>query len=193
MQALDRLGSVYQHANLPQHHWLEFKKKGGGGASLKAQPLCCQSNAFPLSCPFSTALGRPLFNSIRRVTARLRSLISSGCPYRESTAQRITGRRWPNRRREAGRTAATLDELLIWTNREAVGGVLGQQEIQRWKAAEVFCYEALTAGSLYSSYGLCVRRRMTSESVIFPVEKVEIDKGECVLFSVGVRIETGGY
>lgn len=124
---------------------LNFFKKRGGGASLKAQPLCCQSNAFPLSCPFSTALGRPLFNSIRRVTARLRSLISSGCPYRESTAQRITGRRWPNRRREAGRTAATLDELLIWTNREAVGGVLGQQEIQRWKAAEVFCYEALTA------------------------------------------------
>lgn len=38
-----------------------------------------------------------------------------------------------------------------------------------------------------------MRRRMTSESVIFPVEKVEIDKGECVLFSVGVRIETGGY
>lgn len=41
--------------------------------------------------------------------------------YRETRGAKAWGRRWLHRCVEAGRSAATLDELLIWTNREAVG------------------------------------------------------------------------
>lgn len=65
--------------------------------------------------------------------------------YREIWAALCGARRWPHRRDGAGRTAATLDELLIWTKREAVGGEYGQERAQNEDSEGL---PAVTTGSL---------------------------------------------
>lgn len=57
MQALDRLGSVYQHANLPQHHWLEFLKKKGGGGIAESPATVLPEQRIPSLLSFFNSTG----------------------------------------------------------------------------------------------------------------------------------------
>lgn len=92
----------------------------------------CRSNALPLSRQSSSnVLGRSFFKPFLERIARSRSLLRchyghSGS-YREIRAVRGWARRWPHRCDEAGRTAATLDELLIWTNQDTIGREYAQK------------------------------------------------------------------
>lgn len=121
--------SLHQHPNLEHKHQLLEEKRH----RWKAHPILLPEQRFPsLSHPFTSNLPNRSFQPFLCRIARLRGLLicehdRSGS-YRETRAKRGWERWWPHHRREAERTAATLDELLIWTNREAVGREHGQQQ-----------------------------------------------------------------
>lgn len=140
--------SVHRHPN-PQHKHQLLEEQSH---RWKAHPIPLpeqRSPSLPILSPASPLFA---FHSLSyRETVRSTNLPSRPLliPIARVEPRGVWGRRWPHRRREAERTAATLDELLIWTNREAVGGVHGQQQAQRWRAPQVFCYKLFTAASCY--------------------------------------------
>lgn len=128
----------------------------GPRKSWDGLPILLPEQRFPFLSSFCQQCAeRSFFFSLFSLISRDASLPNSRSDrpgwYRETRWAKAWGRRWLHRCVEAGRSAATLDELLIWTNREAVGREYGQQQTQRWRLPEVFCHELLTADSFYFS------------------------------------------